>query len=206
MAQVFGIKTKEVTASFDKGLIYLMNEGCKLISLEDAARLRVKYGINSDFCRKMLIVREGFVSIPGVGDYLTKKSPIIMRAKQATARHKNEEEFYPHDYLSKEQIRRILDEDSGNAIQILEENISTARFENSELAVFAFGDFAGEYGDFLRRNGVDEIAVFVPGQTSRMFARQVTLAKINNSYDSAIDCDRRELHLPTKMYGVVSSD
>lgn len=210
MAQKFGIKTGTITAPFDEGLRYLMNEGCRIISLEDAARLRVENGINSEFCKKILIVREGFVRVPGVGDFLTKKSPIIMRAKQAAGCHGKEEEFYLRDYLSEEQINRILDERNGNAIRILDEKIPTDEFEDNRLTRFAFGKFARDYGDFLRKNGIHEITLFVPEQNYvqnyEAFARQVILMKIENGYDSAIDCDRKELHLSVRIFGVVSDD
>lgn len=168
-------------APFDKAKKAIELRGYEIISLEDNARLRIQEGKDSSASQDGNRTREGVIYVPNEGVFLTKNSPIMDNAEEATACHRNLEEFYLND----EQVEKSL----MDAINISTKRIPANRLKDDEITVYVFGDVAEQYGMFLEETGImevsgrKEIAIdalqFVELQ-DRPFARQVYFAPIPN--------------------------
>jgi hypothetical protein len=177
--------------AFDKAKEALESEGCRVIdgyrviSLEEQAGLRVQEGSDSSVSRRGNWTREGFIYVPNKGAFLTKNSPIMVNAKEATDCHRNGNEFYLND----EQVEESL----ADSVLIKETQIPTKRFGDEAITNFAFGKNAKAYGEFLKENGIDGIQVYLANSENKPFARQAWLFRIGGGR-SDLDGDGRNLN------------
>ncbi len=171
--------------AFDKAKEALESNGYRVISLEEQAVLRVQEGSDSSVSRRGNWTREGFIYVPNRGAFLTKNSPIMANAKQATDCHRNGNEFYLND----EQVEKSL----ADSVLIKETQISTKRFGDEAITNFAFGKNAKAYGEFLKENGIDSIQVYLANSENKPFARQAWLCRIDSDGRSDLDGYDRDL-------------
>ncbi len=142
-----------VVAPFDEGLEILSNAGYSLVSPKDLAELRIREGRYSNVSMKESWTTFGVLYVPNKGKYLTKNSPIMMDPKGTTEAHKNRKDFYP----TPEQIERGL----ADAVEIESGEIPAEIFGEHPVTVYAFGDSAQKYGDFLRRIKILKVPVWL---------------------------------------------
>jgi len=164
------IRTKKlvsayIDAPFDEGTEALTKEGYKIISLEENARLRMHEGKNSYVSKNANWVSQGVIYVPNKGIFLTKNSPILLNAKKATDCHRAGKEFY----LTSQQVEESL----FDSAKLEAEAIPTNRFGEDEITVYAFGDWAKQYGEFLKAAGINQMLIFLANNTGNPFARQV---------------------------------
>ena len=161
-----GMTSAYVEAPFDVAKEALESRGYRIISLKENARLRKQEGKDAYVSRNGNWTREGFVYIPEKGIFLTKNSPIIDFPVEATQCHRQGREFYLND----EQIEKAL----ADSVQIPEnvKSISTKKFGEDKITVYAFGDIAQKYGDFLKDAGIKEMPIYLCNLEKKPFARQ----------------------------------
>jgi hypothetical protein len=162
-----------VKAPFDEAKSELEEEGYHIISLEEQVRLIMREGRDSDIFKNGNWVKEGFLNVPYRGKFLTKSSPIIVYPVDATNAHREGKEFY----LTNEQVRIGL----RGALKLPDKtfSIKKGRFGREEVTVFAFGNYAQAYGDFLKKEGINKIFVWIDSYGNKSFARQVWFIKPN---------------------------
>jgi len=160
-----GTASAYVATSFDEGKEALAKEGYRIISLQENARLRMQEGKDAFVSQNGNWTREGVLYVPGKGKYLTKNSPIMANAKQATDCHRKGEDFY----LTAEQVEQSLD----GAVELTGKSIPTNGFGSSDIAVYAFGEEAQKYGDFLKEAKITEMPVYLASMENKPFARQI---------------------------------
>lgn len=148
-----GIASAYVVAPFDQAKTALEAEKYQVISLGENARLRIQEGKDADVSRNGNWVKEGFLYVPGKGKYLTKASPIMDSPVEATQAHRDGNEFY----LTNEQVQKGL----ADSIKLKDRDFSipTKRFGEDGITVYAFGDVAQAYGNFLKEAGIKEMPV-----------------------------------------------
>jgi hypothetical protein len=184
--------------TFDKAKEALEAKGYRVISLEENAGLRVQESAGSSISQRGNWTREGFIYVPNKGAFLTKDSPIMAKAKQATDCHRNGNEFYLND----EQVEESL----ADSVKITNTKIPTKRFADEALTSFAFGKNAKAYGEFLKENGIDNIQVYLANSGNKPFARQAWLGRIVSGSRSLLDGDIRNLDYGNEVRGVRASD
>lgn len=159
-----GTESAYIEAPFDVAKQDLEANGYKIISLRDNALLRIQQGKDSYISRNGNWTREGFVYTPKKGIFLVRNSPIIDNAKQATDYHRKGQEFY----LTQDQVEESLKD----SVKIDRKEIPTKRFNDDAITAFAFGDVAGQYGDFLKEAGIKEMPIWLASTEEKPFARQ----------------------------------
>ena len=174
-----------VVAPFDKAKEALEGDNYRVISLEEQAGLRAREGANSSIATRGNWTREGFIYVPTKGAFLTKDSPILANAKEATDCHRNGREFYLND----EQVEKSL----AASVLIKETQVPTTRFADEALTSFAFGKNAKAYGEFLKENGIESITAYLANSESKPFARQLWLHRIDSDLRSVLNGDLRGL-------------
>lgn len=110
-------------------------------------------------------IREGVIYLPDKRIILTKNSPIMENAKEATNAHRSGNEYF----LTEEQVEQALTD----SVRLSGESLPTNRFKESEIANFAFGDVAEQYGLFLKDAGIKEMPVYLTNVSGKPFARQL---------------------------------
>jgi hypothetical protein len=168
-----------VVGAFDKAKQALESAGYRVILLEEQAGLRVQESTDSSISRRGNWTREGFVYVPSKGAFLTKNSPIMANATEATNCHRSGKDFYLND----EQVEKSL----ANAVKIGKTEIPTSRFADEALTSFAFGKNAKVYGEFLKENGIDSIRVYFANSQDKPFVRPAWLGRIGSGYWSCLD-------------------
>lgn len=188
------IKSISVEGPFYEGLSRLENQGYRVISLEENARLRMQEGGDSYASKNHNWVREGEIYIPkNNSTYITKNSPIISNFEKAIKYDKSQEYFY----LANKQIETLL-QDSVKIHPNSKLEIPTDRFDEEEVTNFCFGEVAKDYGLFLKDLGVSQMEIGVTGEKVcdysgyPPFANQLYMDKIRDH--------------ATKHRGVGSSD
>lgn len=185
-----------VEGPFDKGKEVLESKGYRIISLEENARLRIQGGKDADIARHGNWTREGVIYAPKKGIFLTKNSPIMANVKEAIDRHRNGNEFY----LTDSQVEKALED----SVELKKENIPTNRFKDNKIAVYAFGNYADEYGRFLEDAGIEEMPVWLVNMQKKSFARQMWFRNLYAG--STFNGDNWDLYLGSyRMRGVRES-
>src|SRR3989344_4366607 len=82
-----------IEAPFDKGKGALEKKGYSVISLKENALLRIQEGQVSFISQNGNWTREGAIYVPSKGRFLTKNSPIMANAQEATNCHRKNQEF-----------------------------------------------------------------------------------------------------------------
>lgn len=110
----------------------------------------------------------------------------MSNAKQATQAHREGRDFY----ISQEEVEQVL----GSSIKIpYNVKISTKEFEDNEITVFAFGDFAKQYGEFLREAGINEMPIWMADEAGvnkqeNSFVRQLFFNRLGGRSSLNGDC------------------
>lgn len=159
------IESACIEAPFDEGKKALEKADYKIISLQENARLRMQEGSKSDVSQYGNWVRAGVIYVPNQGKFLTKNSPIMANAKNATDCHRNGKEFY----LTAEQVEQAL----GDSVALSVNSIPTNRFGDCDITGYAFGEDAKKYGEFLKEFGIDSMPIWTVEVKDKAFARQV---------------------------------
>ena len=174
-----GLSSAYIDCPFDEGKEALESQGYKIISLEENARLRMQEGKNAYISQNGNWTREGVLYVPNKGIFLTKNSPIMANAIEATGCHREGKEFY----LTNEQV----DEALTNSVQFKDsKSIPTNRFAEDERTAFAFGETAKVYGEFLKEAGIKEMPVYLASLENKSFARQAWLRELGDDYRSGL--------------------
>ncbi len=179
-----GIASAYVVAPFDKGKEALAKEGYKIISLQENARLRMQEGADADISKNGNWVREGAIYVPKKGKFLTKNSPIMANAKEATTCHRNGQDFY----LTNEQVEEAL----ADSVELSVASVPTNRFGDCDITVYAFGEDAKKYGEFLKQVGINEMPIWTTELQEKPFVRQVWFGRLGDW--SELNCDDRGLY------------
>jgi len=190
-----GIASAYVEAPFDEGKEALAEQGYKIISLEENAKLRMQEGKDTYVSRNGNWVKEGVIYVLNKGIFLAKNSPIMADAKKATDCHRKNQEFY----LTNEQVEQAL----ADSVELNVESIPTNRFADDKITVYAFGDSAKEYGEFLKEAGINEMPVYLANIGEKPFARQMWLGDLGNW--SGLSGDGRYLDCSGRVRGVRES-
>ncbi len=146
-------------APFDEAKEALGHESYDLISLEQMAQLRMQEGKNSFIFKEGNFTREGFLYVPKKGIFLTKNSPIMENAKEATKYSRNLTDFY----LTDEQVEKALADSC--EVPVKEEFgiprylTPVLRLSEEKLTAYAFGIQAKAYGEFLKESGIEDLIV-----------------------------------------------
>ncbi len=180
------LESAYIVAPFDKGKEALESEGYRIISLEENVGLRIQEGKDSFISRSENWTREGVIYAPKKGIFLTKNSPIIGNAKEATACHRHNSRDY---YLSSNQVESALE----NSVELKGGLIPTNRFKEDKLTLYAFGDIAEEYGQFLRDAGMRGMYVLLADLQDKPFATQILFSGLGYWSSSGLDCKARTL-------------
>ena len=189
-----GITSAYVEVPFDVAKKTLERANYRIISLEENARLRMQEGKDSYVSRNGNWTREGFVYIPEKGIFLTKNSPIFDNAREAIKCHRKGKEFY----LTKDQIEKAL----ADSIQIPRDikSISTERFADDKITVYAFGNSAQDYGNFLKEAGINGMPIWLCDLEEKPFARQLWFRNLDGG--SVLGGSYWGLHGDDRMRGV----
>ena len=190
-----GIASAYIVAPFDEGKESLAKEGYKIISLQENARLRIQESKEADVSKNGNWVREGAIYVPGKGKFLTKLSPIMTNAKQATDRHRQGHDFY----LTDAQVEQSL----ADSVELSVKSIPTNRFADCDITAYAFGEEAKKYGEFLKEVGIEEMPIWTADLQDKPFVRQVWFDGLD--YWSELDCSGRYLSNVSGVRGVCES-
>ena len=191
-----GIASAYVVAPFDDGKLALAKRGYNIISLQENAVLRMQEGAGEDVSENGNWVREGVVYVPEKGVYLTKNSPIMANAKKAINAHRNGQDFY----LTEEQVERSLE----GAVKLTNKAIPTNKFGENEITVYAFGEDAKRYGEFLKKAKIDEMPIWLTSIQEKPFARQMWFQGLGDFYRSGLVGNNWDLHNDDRVRGVRS--
>lgn len=178
------IVSASITASFDYGKKLLENEGYRIISLQENARLRIYEGINANVSREGNWVREGVIYVPGKGAYLTKNSPIMAHAKKAVNCHDKGPDFY----LTNAQLEQSL----ADSVRLIGQPILTKDFGSNEITVYAFGKTAERYGQFLEEAGISDLPILLAHVQDKAFVLPVKFGHLDG-VRTIISCNKRDL-------------
>jgi hypothetical protein len=165
-----GIASAYIEASFDKGKEVLAKKGYKIISLQENARLRMQEGKDAYISQNGNWTKEAFLYIPKKGKFLTKNSPIMANAKEATDCHRSGRDFYLNDSQVEESL--------SDSVVLSATSVPTNRFGENKITVYAFGDDAKKYGEFLREAGINEMPVWTSDLQDNSYVRQMWLCRL----------------------------
>jgi len=174
-----GVSSAYVDSSFDRGKAILEMSGYRIISLQENSGLRIQEGRDAFVSKNGNFVREGFLYVPKKGKFLTKKFPVLPNAKEATKGNNKGEDFY----LTNEQV----DESLSDSVAISSISIPTERFADCDITVYAFGEKARAYGEFLRELGIKEMPIFTTNLQDRPFARQLWFSSLDHDCKSELN-------------------
>jgi len=174
-----------VAAPFDEGKKALEKANYRIISLQENARLRMQEGKSSYISQYGNWTREGIVYVSNKGKFLTKNSPIMTNAKKATDCHRNGEDFY----LTDEQVEQAL----VDSVELSVKSVPTNRFGDCDITVYAFGEDAKKYGEFLKEVGIDSMPIWTADLENKPFARQMWFHGIGCGFRSVLNGEDRDL-------------
>ena len=181
-----------VNLPFDEGIDALREEKYEIISLEKNAILMMQEGPKADISRYGNWVKEGVIYLPKDGAYLTKNSPILENAFDATNANREGNWFY----INRDQVDSAL-EDSV-ILRRGKTKIPTNRFGEDKITVFAFGKKASKlFGEHLWENGISAISMFIIPSGSNQkepFATQMWSRGICDGEGSGLYGDLKTLY------------
>jgi hypothetical protein len=174
-----------VKAPFDEGKKMFEEIGYRIPSAEENARLRIEEGEKANVSKNGNWVLEGFIYVPKKKNvYFTKRSPIMENPRAATQAHRKKREFYP----TEEQVERAIYPPVSIKIPYTQKPIPTNRFAEDEVTIFAFGQTAQAYGDFLEQAGIKESDIYLADRgyvnhQEKAFAQQLWLLRLSVASD-----------------------
>ena len=186
------IESAYIEAPFAKAKEALESKGYKIISLEENAKLRMQEGKDAYVSKNGNWTREGVIYLPDKRIILTKNSPIMENAKEATNSHRDGKEYF----LTEKQIEQALQD----SIKLSGESIPTNRFKESEIANFAFGDVTEDYGKWLDNEcDIKQMPVYLTNVSDKPFARQMWFRDLDSRSELG---GFRNLDLDGRLRGV----
>lgn len=179
---------------FFYGKELLKQENHHIISLQELAKLRMQEGLDSIVCKKQFWVSEGVVYIDKQGVFLTKQSPLMNPTDEAI---KNimpygEKSLYG---LNDEEIEIALTDsiklaDLPNGIRFHESECSSSipvdTFGENPITNFIFGEYAQDYGKFLREAGVSEMSIHSSDHWIKNIPLFFSISREKQSYASQL--------------------
>ena len=168
----------------------LVKRGYRLISLEEAAILRILGGANiggslsedrfPSVSDGVCATKEAFVYVPDKGLFLTRNSPLVEEPKEIAKTYRTD--YKEEYYLTDEQVEKALTD----AVKISDKPergiipIPTKRFAECEIATWVFGGAAENYGNLLSYCGINAMPIYWTKQqhVDKPFARQVTFCDL----------------------------
>jgi len=185
-----------VNAPFDVGKQALEEKDYHIISLEENAKLRIQEGKNVHVSKNGNWVQEDVIYVPKKGIFLTKSSPIMENAKEATDCHRNNQDFY----LTNEQVKSSL----ADCVELTKEPILTTEFANNPITIYAFGDSAKAYWDFLKYTGIKKMSIWTADMQDKAFARKLWFGGLDDG-GFGLDGLSRTLNYDYWVRGVLKS-
>jgi len=165
------VESAYVEAPFDKAKKELESNKYRIISLSENAKLRMQEGKDAFISQNGNYTREGVIYLPSNKIYLTKSSPIMENAEEATECHRKGNEFYLNDKQVSNAIKK------GTAVKFPQNDnysIPTDKFGEDIITDFAFGKIAKDYGKFLKEEAkINEMPVWLSNCENKPFARQL---------------------------------
>lgn len=148
-----------VRDDFDEAVNTLKEDGFRVMSLEEAARIKCSnpyLPAEGNKCPENFIVKEGAVYVPNKGSYIVRKSPLLYFPHKATKTHQNlsEEGFRKNFYVSDNLLQEVLSDSI--KISNLEGEINSKSLNESEIARFCFGEYTEEFGKVINENITDD--------------------------------------------------
>lgn len=189
-----GLYSAYILAPFDQGKEALEQEGYSIISLKQNAQLRIDQGKEESISINGNWTREGVLSVPTKGIFLTKNSPIMANAQAATNCHRENREFY----LIDARVQQSL----ADSVVLSEKPIPTNRFAEDPITVYAFEDIAEQYGQFLRNAGIIEMPILLANLQDNPFARQLWVRGLGVGGRSGLVGYSRNLGCDLRVRGV----
>ncbi|MDP1695955.1 MAG: hypothetical protein Q8L29_03510 [archaeon] len=186
---------------FDQGKSALESKSYRIISAQEMAKLRIQEGVDSDISIKGNWIREGFLYVPNKGKFITKKSPTMVNAREATSSHRNGTELD----LTSNQVEEAL----SDSIKILDDfkfYISTQRFADNDITNYLFGEDAEAYGQFLLKEAgikLMPINIDITNLENKPLTRQLWLHRLG--YESCLSGGGRNLSYVDMVRGVKES-
>lgn len=191
-----GIESAYINAPFDEAKKALEKAGYRIISLQENAGLRIQERKDAFVSKNGNFVKEGVLYVPQKGIFLARNSPIMENAVQATECHRNGKEFC----LKPEQVEKSL----ADSVELKAEAIPTTRFSENPITVYAFGEYAQRYGEFLKEARINKMPVYCLALIAdKAFARQLWFCGLG--YWSGLDGDGGLLGYSRRVRGVKDS-
>jgi len=189
----------KVNMPFDEALKIIRRARGRVILARDLVYGRAKKGRNSSLCNIGSYVKEGVLYIPDKTIFI-KNSPLLNQrlAGKAVQAHRKGKEFYVDELVKKYQEQ--VNQDKNKQLEKRKTlainkrgsfNIPTNRFKDEELTLWLFKDMAGQYGDFLRQNNIDEMPVYLSGNDKKSFANQLWFGDFD--FRSGLNCHSRDI-------------
>ncbi len=192
-----GTASAYVNAPFDEGKEDLESAEYSVISLQRNAQLRMQQGATADVSKYGNWTREGVIYVPSKCKFLTKNSPIMANAKEATDCHRKGKEFY----LTPEQVEQSL----ADSVELSVKALLTDRFGEDEITAYAFGEDAKKYGEFLKEAGIESMPIWPAYLIDKAFARQMWFRWLDSDDRSALDGGYWDLFFSSRLRGVKDS-
>ena len=164
--------------AFDKAKEALESKGYRVISLEEQAGLRIQEGANSEVSQRGNWTREGVIYVPTKGTFLTKNSPVMDNAFEATNANRKGNWFN----LDDSQVESAL----ADSVKLEAGEVPTNRLAEDERTAFAFGKNAKAYREFLKENGVNSVPIYLANTESKPFAAQMWFRSIRLVHRSSL--------------------
>jgi hypothetical protein len=181
------LESAYVEVPFDKAKKVFESQGYRIISLSENAYLRMQEGKDAFISQNGNGIIEAFIYLPSKEIYLTKNSPIMENAEEATECNRKGKEFY----INEKQIEQLKkDVNNKLAVKFPEtENyeIPTDRFGDDAITAFAFEKYAKDYGKFLKDAGINKMPIWFADFKDKPFARKLWF--MNLSSRSGLDGD-----------------
>lgn len=154
--------------------------GYRIASVEEIAKARIEQGRDADVSKFSGWTREGLIYTRKTGMFLTKNSPIMANAKEATDCHRNKNEFY----LNQKQLEQAM----GDSVRVTDELIPTNRFGENEVTIYLFGKISEKYGEFLKDAGIKEMPIYLTNPKENPFARPLWFGSLDHRSGLDGDC------------------
>ena len=179
-----GIESHVWVGAYDEAKAEMEKEGFSEIVLAENARLRIQQGKDAYVSQNGNWVKEDAIYIPNKGKFLTKVSHISANAKEATNCHRNGGDFY----LTNKQVEQAL----SDSVELSVKSVPTNRFADDRITIYAFGEDAEKYGEFLEEAGIKEMSIDTANLQDKPFARKVWFRALD--LRSELLCNYGSLH------------
>ena len=195
-------KVKSIDACFCEGFKNLERKGYRLPSLKENAFLRMKRGYSSDITKYGNWTCEAGVYDLDKGVFLTPNSPILSQPEVAAKINSCGQQYL----LTKKQIQEAsIGAIPFSGVHLGTTQVYTKKFGDSPLMNSLFQEYAGPYGMFLKRSGIEAVPVWFfdeeyMNMVGKTFAVQIFFCGLDQ--DSRIYGRLNELHTKRNVVGI----